>query len=73
MTTAPCMELFKQYPENRAIREQMRSCEFVSRDDFVELLVSFRRLTRFSVNRAGFAGLLDAASGECFVIEQAYL
>ncbi len=46
---------------------------FVEPEEFRSLLISNRKLERFDDATADLRGLLDASTGECFVIEEAKL
>jgi hypothetical protein len=55
--------------QRRAFREQP-GLTFVHRDEFCQLLLSFKKLVRSDEPSVRFRGLLDIESGERYLIEQ---
>jgi hypothetical protein len=53
----------------RELRQQPRQ-RFVARDEFCDLLLSFKKLTRSDEPDMSVRGLLDVQSGQRYLIEQ---
>ena len=78
MLTDRCRASFDRRVAARkdALREQRRAFReqpgliFVRRDEFFQLLLSFKKLVRSDEPSARIRGLLDVESGERYLIEQ---
>ena len=57
----------------RLARQQQAECIFVSRDEFCQLMLSYRKLVRSDEPGSRMRGLLDVESGERYLIEQEQL
>ena len=53
----------------RAILRQRVNCHFVGPDEFLQLLVSRRRLFRCNIDAARVSGVLEPQTGQHFLIE----
>lgn len=56
--------------ERRRVLRRQPGLTFVHRDEFCELLLSYKKLIRLDEPAVGVRGLLDVESGERFLIEQ---
>ncbi|MCG8586434.1 MAG: hypothetical protein MI757_17130 [Pirellulales bacterium] len=60
-------DVLRDFPELRAHWEDLGKARFVPPDEYCELLVSRRQLTRWDVRKAGLRGLIDSTTGEYFL------
>jgi hypothetical protein len=76
MSTNQVDQFERRATRNSALRERRRAFHdqpgqtFVRRDEFCQLLLSYKKLIRSDEPAARIRGLLDVESGERYLIEQ---